>query len=197
MKCCTLVLAALMLVACRPPAPGSATAEEARPSQSSASVKPHRKPDVIFVPTRRITVEAMLKLADVRPGDVLYDLGSGDGRIPIAAAKQFGIRAVGIEIDPARISEAKANARVAGVEHLVSFRNEDLFQADFSEATVVTLYLLPSLNEKLRPKLLRDLKPGARIVSHDFLMGDWPPEERVQVGPDMIFLWTVPERTAR
>jgi cyclopropane fatty-acyl-phospholipid synthase-like methyltransferase len=138
----------------------------------------------------------MLKLAGVRQGDVLYDLGSGDGRIPITAARRFGIRAVGIDIDPQRIAEAQANAQAAGVTHLVTFRNDDLFEADFREASVVTLYLLPSLNEKLRPRLLSQLKPGARIVSHAFDMGDWRPDQTVQADGETIYLWTVPARRA-
>jgi methylase of polypeptide subunit release factors len=147
------------------------------------------------VPTPEIIVDAMLKLGEVKPGDVLYDLGSGDGRIPIAAAKQFGVRAVGIDINPQRIAEANSNAQAAGVTRLVSFRNGDLFEADFSEATVITLYLLPSLNEKLRPKLMQ-LKPGTRIVSHAFLMGEWEPEQTVEVGGTQIYRWTVPPRGA-
>jgi predicted RNA methylase len=155
---------------------------------------PTRAPDVVFVPTPHEVVDAMLKLAEVRDGDVLYDLGSGDGRIPIAAAKKFKVRAVGIDIDPQRIREANANAKAAGVTGEVTFRQEDLFQADFSDATVVTLYLLDSLNEKLRPKLLKELKPGTRIVSHVFRMGDWEPEETQQVSGTTIYRWTIPER---
>jgi cyclopropane fatty-acyl-phospholipid synthase-like methyltransferase len=131
----------------------------------------------------------------VDEGDVLYDLGSGDGRIPITAARRFGIRAVGIDIEPVRIREANANARAAGVTDLVSFRQEDLFEADFGEASVVSLYLLQSLNMKLRPKLLAELRPGTRIVSHAFDMGeDWKPEQVRQVDSSTIYLWTVPER---
>lgn len=155
-----------------------------------------RTPDVIYVPTPQPLVDAMLKMAKVKQGDVLYDLGSGDGRIPITAAKDFGVRAVGIDIDPVRIEEAKANARKAGVTDLVTFRNEDLFQADFSEASVITLYLLDSLNEKLRPKLLSDLKPGTRIVSHAFRMGDWEPEQTQEIDGKTIYFWTVPARGA-
>lgn len=155
---------------------------------------PARQPDVVFVPTPHEVVDAMLKLAEVRDGDILYDLGSGDGRIPIAAAKKFKVRAVGIDIDPQRIREANANARAAGVTDEVAFRQEDLFQADFSDATVVTLYLLDSLNEKLRPKLLKELKPGTRIVSHVFRMGDWEPEQTQQAGGSTIYRWTIPQR---
>lgn len=153
-----------------------------------------RKPDVIFVPTPPEVVDGMLDLAEVRDGDVLYDLGSGDGRIPIAAARKFQVRAVGIDIDPQRIAEANANARAAGVTDEVTFRQEDLFAADFSEASVVTLYLLDSLNQKLRPRLLAELKPGTRIVSHAFSMGDWEPEERRVIDGRTIYRWTVPER---
>lgn len=164
-------------------------------AQPAAAAKPLRSPDVIFVPTPHEVVQAMLKMGEVKKGDVLYDLGSGDGRIPIAAAKQFGVRGVGIDINPDRIREANANAQTNGVTQLVSFRNEDLFEADFKEATVVTLYLLDSLNEKLRPKLLRDLKPGTRIVSHAFRMGDWAPEQQMEVNGNHIYRWTVPARS--
>ena len=154
-----------------------------------------RRPDVIYVPTAPEVVEAMLKIADAKKGDVLYDLGSGDGRIPIAAVQKFGVtKAVGIDIDPERIKEANENARKAGVTRQVSFRNEDLFEANFSEATIVTLYLLNSLNERLRPKLMADLKPGTRIVSHAFRMGDWKPEKTENVNGNMIYSWTIPEK---
>jgi ribosomal protein L11 methylase PrmA len=139
-------------------------------------------------------VEEMLKIADVKKGDILYDLGSGDGRIPVAAAKKFGIRAVGIDIDPDRIREANANAKRNGVEKLVSFRNEDLFKANFREATVVTLYLLPDLNVKLRPRLWKELKPGTRIVSHQFDMAEWKPEKTVELNGRSIYFWTIPAR---
>lgn len=162
-----------------------------QPASQEAGV---RKPDVVYVPTPQPVVEAMLALAEVNENDVLYDLGSGDGRIPITAARLHGIRAVGIDIDPERISEARENARQAGVENLVTFRQEDLFTSDISEATVVTLYLLERLNEKLRPKLLAELKPGTRIVSHAFRMGDWQPEQSQTIGSSNIYLWTVPER---
>lgn len=153
-----------------------------------------RRPDVIYVPTPQPVVDAMLKLAKVRKGDVLYDLGSGDGRIPVTAAKIYGVRATGIDIDPERIAEAKANVAAAGVGNLVTIKQEDLFQADFRDATVVTLYLLDSLNEKLRPKLLAELKPGTRIVSHAFRMGDWEPEATEEVGGSTIYFWTIPTK---
>jgi tRNA G37 N-methylase Trm5 len=151
-------------------------------------------PDVIYVPTPYEVVDEMLKLAGVKKGDVLYDLGSGDGRIPVTAAKKFGIRAVGIDIDPTRIEEAKENARRNGVTKLVEFRNEDMFRAKLGDATVVTLYLLPDLNVKLRPKLLAELKPGSRIISHQFDMGTWKPEKRVELSGRTIYLWTVPTK---
>lgn len=165
---------------------------------------PTRQPDVPYVPTTEPAVETMLKLAGVRKTDVVYDLGCGDGRIVIAAAKTVGARGVGIDINPVRISEAKENAKKAGVEKLVRFEEKDLFQADIHEATVVTLFLLPDVNLRLRPKLLQDLKPGTRIVSNTFDMGDWKAEKEVTVGESdeghygglskRVYLWTVPER---
>ena len=156
--------------------------------------KASRTPDVIFVPTPHDVVEQMLEMAKVKRGDVLYDLGSGDGRIPIAAAKKFGIRAVGIDIDPERIAEANANAKKAGVEKLVTFKQEDLFKTNFSDATVITLYLLPDLNVKLRPRLWAELRPGTRIVSHQFDMGNWKPEKKFEMNGRTLYFWTVPEQ---
>ncbi|HEX2651026.1 MAG TPA: class I SAM-dependent methyltransferase [Burkholderiales bacterium] len=156
-----------------------------------------RSPDVIYVPTPPDVVEEMLRIAEVRKGDVLYDLGSGDGRIPIAAARRYGIRAVGIDIDAERIWEAQQNAHGAGVDRQVEFRREDLFKASFKEATVVTLYLHPEVNVKLRPRLWAELKPGTRIVSHQFGMGDWPPEKTIQVSGRTIYYWTVPAPSDR
>ncbi len=153
-----------------------------------------RPPDVIFVPTPQEVVQGMLKLADVQKGDVVYDLGCGDGRIVVAAAKDFGARGVGIDINPERIAESVANAKAAGVTGAVTFRNEDLFEADIKEASVVTLYLLPSLNLKLRPKLWSELKPGTRVVSQSFDMGDWQPEKEVEIGGHTVYLWKVPAR---
>src|SRR5438128_835985 len=140
-----------------------------------------RQPDVPFVPTTDEAVLAMLKLADVKKSYAVYDLGCGDGRIVIAAAKNYGARAVGVDIDPRRIQEAKENARKAGVEDLVRFEEKDLFQADIHEASVVTLFLLSSVNLKLRPKLLQDLRPGTRIVSNTFDMGDWKADKEFTV----------------
>src|SRR5947207_12307434 len=142
------------------------------------------KLDVPYVPTTEEAVKAMLKLADVKKTDVVYDLGCGDGRIVIAAAKDFGARGVGIDINPVRISEAKENAKKAGVEHLVRFEENDLFQADVHEASVVTIFLLPAINLKLRPKLLKDLKPGTRLVSNTFDMGDWKADKEANVGEE-------------
>jgi len=150
-----------------------------------------REPDVFYVPTPQPVVEAMLKMAKVTDKDVVYDLGCGDGRIPIAAAQEYGARGIGIDIDPARIAEANENAKAAGVTGKVTFLNQDLFTTDFSDATVVTLYLLPSLNERLIPKL-KALKPGTRIVSHAFDMGfSWPPDDRQDVGGKTIYFWVI------
>ena len=156
-----------------------------------------RSPDVVYVPTPQAVVNRMLEIANVNSTDVLYDLGRGDGRIPITAAQKFGIRATGIDINPQRIKEANTNAQTAGVTERVRFLNQDLFQSKFSDTTVVTLYLLPELNIKLRPQLLSQLKTGTRIVSHAFDMGDWKPDrtEQVQVdgrGTSTIYFWTVP-----
>jgi tRNA G37 N-methylase Trm5 len=154
-----------------------------------------RSPDVIFVPTPQNVVEAMLKMANVKQGDVVWDLGSGDGRIPITAVQKFNAtRATGIDIDPQRIKEANENAQKANVTNKVRFLNQDLFTSNFSDATVVTLYLLPSLNEKLRPKLLSELKPGTRIVSHAFDMGDWKPEKTETIDGRTIYFWTIPKK---
>jgi SAM-dependent methyltransferase len=160
-----------------------------------ASTQPTRRPDVIYVPTNDEVVRGMLKLAGVTKDDVVYDLGCGDGRIPVIAARDFGARGVGIDIDPQRVAEANANVKQAGVGNRVQIRQDDLFQADIKEATVVTLYLLQTLNMKLRPKLLADLRPGTRIVSHAFDMGDeWKPEKTEEIGGTRIYLWTVPKK---
>lgn len=154
-----------------------------------------RSPDVIFVPTPQAVVDAMLKMANVTKDDVVYDLGCGDGRIVITAAKQFGARGVGIDIDPQRIKESNANAVTAGVTDKVKFMNADIFADSTSlrEASVVTLYLLPSLNVKLIPKLMKELRPGTRIVSNSFDMGEWEPEKTMEVDGRMIYFWTIPK----
>jgi SAM-dependent methyltransferase len=160
------------------------------PGQSAPKLRP---PDVRYEPSTPAIVKAMLELAGVKKGDIVYDLGCGDGRIAISAYKDFGaVRATGIDIDPERIREARENARKAGVGKRVQFRNEDLFLANFRDATVVTLYLYPWVNMKLRPKLLRELKPGTRIVSHSHDMGEWKPEREIQADGDTIYFWTVP-----
>jgi len=150
--------------------------------------------DVPYVPSPGSIVNGMLKLADVHKGDVVYDLGCGDGRIVIAAAKDFGARGVGVDLNPDRIKEANENARKAGVTGLVSFREGDLFNATMDDATVVTLYLLPSVNLRLKPKLLRDLKAGTRVVSHSFDMGDWKPAREIEVDGRKLYLWIIPDR---
>jgi ubiquinone/menaquinone biosynthesis C-methylase UbiE len=156
-----------------------------------------RPPDVFFLPSTDPVVDAMLKLAQVTKDDVVYDMGSGDGKIVIAAAKQYGARGVGIDIDPARIKEATENARNAGVADRVRFILGDIFDTGvpISDATVVTLYLLPRLNEQLRPRLLAELKPGSRVVSNSFSMGAaWPAEKTATVGNFTIYFWTIPPR---
>ena len=187
----TLISITAALIAAAP-----AAALEPQSPLNVAQAQPRRSqaPDVIFVPTPQEVVDEMLRLANVKKGDVLYDLGSGDGRIPVTAAKKFGVRAVGIDIDPERIQEANENAKKNGVTNLVKFRNEDLFQADFHEATVVTLYLLPDLNVKLMPRLTEQLRPGSRIVSHQFDMGKWRPDKKVELSGRTIYLWTIPAR---
>jgi len=156
--------------------------------------------DVPYVPTHEMVVDEMLKMAQVTGNDVLYDLGSGDGRIPITAAQRFGTRGVGIDLNPQRIREANANAEKAGVTDKVRFIEGDLFETDFSEATVVTLYLLPSVNLKLKPKLL-EMKPGTRVVSHNYNMGDdWKPEQTRTIktpagSTHYVYFWRVPERS--
>jgi ribosomal protein L11 methylase PrmA len=169
----------------------------AQTTPAAQAQAPLRSPDVIYVPTAQSVVDAMLKLAKVTKDDVVYDLGCGDGRIVITAAKQFGARGVGIDIDPKRIQESNANAVAAGVTDRVKFLNTDIFadSTNFSEATVVTLYLLPSLNVRLLPKLLQQLKPGTRIVSNSFDMGDWKAEQELEVDSRTIYFWTVPPRT--
>jgi SAM-dependent methyltransferase len=149
-----------------------------------------KEPDVIYVPTPQPVVEAMLELAQVKAADVVYDLGSGDGRIVITAAKKYGAHGVGIEMDPALVKKARENAAAAGVASRVRFVTADLFTTDLRPASVVTLYLLQSINERLRPKLVRELKPGARVVSHVFNMGpEWPPEQTITVDRSRVFLW--------
>lgn len=150
--------------------------------------------DVPYVETPETVVRRMLEMAAVKPGEFLIDLGSGDGRIPIMAAKEFGARSLGIEIDPARIAQAKENARAAQVSDRVEFREQDLFETDFSQADVLTMYLLTSVNLRLRPRILAEMKPGARVVSHSFRMGDWEPDAAEIDFANMIYFWIVPAR---
>lgn len=161
--------------------------------QLTTSPKPARQADVPYVPTPPEVVAEMLNIAKVNKNDVLYDLGSGDGRIVIEAARRFGTRGVGVDINPELVKEATENAKKAGVSDRVKFVEQDLFKTDFSEATVVTLYLLPEVNLRLRPRLLQQLKPGTRIVSHAFDMGDWKPERVVEVEGRTIYYWVVPK----
>jgi SAM-dependent methyltransferase len=164
---------------------------------ATAPARPAPKLDVVWVPSAPEVITAMMEAAKVGPGDVLYDLGCGEGEIVIAAAKLYGARGVGVDLDPERIRNARANAASAGVTDRVTFIEQDLFKTDVSPATVVTLYLLPELNERLRPKLLSELRPGSRIVSHDFGMGDWVPERTITVPlsrEHRVLLWRVPPR---
>jgi len=201
---CSLLTAAFLTAATPPaPAPGSAPAA---PSAPAGPILPERKPDVIYVPTPRKVVDEMLRMAELTPEDVVYDLGCGDGRIVIAAAQLRGVKAVGYDIDPERVQEARANVRAAGVEHLVRIEQADVFTLDLTGASVITLYLLPQLNVRLMPQLAR-LRPGARILSHNFDMrGAKPVEVRhvtVEPGGDgdffvdedgnhTVYKWVVP-----
>ncbi len=168
--------------------------EPARMLIAQAVEAQRRSPDVVFVPTPNVVVDKMLEMAKVTAKDTVYDLGCGDGRIVITAAQKYNARAVGIDIDPKRIEEATANARAAKVTDKVRFIEGDLFEADITPATVVTLYLLTRLNDKLKPRLLADLKPGTRVVSHAFDMGDWKAEQAVRVNGASVYLWRIPAR---
>jgi len=178
------------------PAPAGTMTPISAWSTRSAQEDVHK--DVPYVPTSPAVVEAMLKLGEVQKGDILYDLGCGDGRIVVMAAQKFGVaRGTGIDIDPDRIKEAQENARQAGVADHVRFIEKNLFDADFNDATVVTLYLLPEVNLKLRPKLLKELKVGSRIVSHEFDMGEWQPDKKVDIDSRVVYLWTVTEKAKK
>jgi tRNA G37 N-methylase Trm5 len=169
----------------------------ARPPAAATGTMPERSLVGLWVPSPPQVIAAMLELAAVHPADVVYDLGAGEGEIVIEAARRSGVRAVGVELDRERVENAEKNARAAGVTDRVMFIERDLFEVDIGEATVVTLYLLPELMRRLKPKLLRELRPGTRIVSHDFGLPDWPPEQTVEVALDRIrrvYLWTVPPR---
>jgi tRNA A58 N-methylase Trm61 len=174
--------------------PGAGRSAVAAPMPVEGLEPAQREPDVIFVPTPEPVVAGMLRLAGVGPADVVYDLGSGDGRIVVAAARDFGARAVGIDIDPVRVREARERVSRAGVADRVEIRQGDLFEVDLSEATVVTLYLLESLNLKLRPKLQAELRPGTRVVSQTFGMGNWKPDAQTQVNGTSLYMWIIPPR---
>jgi SAM-dependent methyltransferase len=176
---------------------GAANAlDPARAILAQATATQPRTPDVIFVPTPNDVVNKMLEMARVTAKDVVYDLGCGDGRIVITAAQKYGARGVGIDIDPQRIREARENVTRGKVAEKVRFVEGDLFETDISEATVVTLYLLTELNLKLRPKLMKELRPGTRVVSHAFAMGDWKPERTEHVNGATVYLWHIPPRQA-
>jgi hypothetical protein len=155
---------------------------------------PAKTPDIHFTPTRQAVADAMLKLAHVSADDVVYDLGSGDGRIVILAAQKYGARGVGVEIDHGLVGISRQIAHDGEVDHRVTFIEGDLFTTDISAATVVTLYLSGSVNKRLEPKLRQELRPGTRIVSHQFPIGDWIPTESIRVSDEDVFLWVVPER---
>ena len=163
-------------------------------SAFAQTAAPSRRPDVIYVPTPEPVVEAMLQVAGVTAKDVVYDLGCGDGRIPVTAARKYGAHGVCFDIDPERIKEANENVAKNNVGNLVKVVHADLFEQDLSGASVITLYLLPSLNVKLMPKLMKELKPGTRIVSHAFDMGDWKPEKELDVDGRKVYFWTIPKK---
>lgn len=193
-----LLLAAALLLVLGGTAPLAGWAQDIDTSETSIlDVAPSSDStvdaDVPFVRTPQSIVNRMLELAEVSENDVVYDLGSGDGRIPITAAQTYGARGVGIEIKPDLVQRARRRAETANVDDKVEFRQGDLFEADIGDASVVTLYLLPDVNERLRPKLLRELEPGTRVVSHGFDMNQWEPDEVIQFQDTYLYLWTIPE----
>lgn len=167
------------------------------PAAAEQTAAPIKKPDVVYVPTPHFVVDVMLKMAKVTSKDIVYDLGCGDGRILIEAAKTYNARGVGFDVDPKRLMEARSGAGKAGVVDRIDFRLEDLFEADISKATVIAIYLLPELNLKLRPKLWRELAVGTRVVSHGYDMGDWVPDEIGLVVQHPIYVWTITEEVKR
>ncbi len=169
---------------------------EARNQFNPAAYAPAPRLDAPYVASETEVVDAMLSLARLRPDDYVIDLGSGDGRILIAAARSNGARGLGVDLDPARIEQANRNARNAGVTGLVSFRQQDLFRTPLQEADVVTLYLSAAVNLRLRPRILSQMRPGTRLVSHEYDMGDWHYDQRLRVGTSTVFLWIVPARIA-
>ena len=178
-------------------APGAAPAQDIdsteTPLLDTSAPDTTVDPDVPFVRTPQRIVNRMLEIANVSGDDVVYDLGSGDGRIPLTAAQTYGAQGVGIEIKPGLVQRARRKAKMAGVADRVEFRQQNLFEADFRDATVVTLYLLPDVNTKLRPMLFEQLEPGTRVVSHGFDMDEWEPDRVVQVDNTYLYLWTIPE----
>lgn len=196
-------VAALLVVACLAAGVGAVAQEAADRQQGAADDRQdaEREPDVPYVSTPMPVVEAMLELARVDRRDSLFDLGSGDGRIVVAAAERYGTPGVGVEIDSGLVARSRESAREAGVEELVSFVRGDLFEVDLRPASVVTLYLLSTVNRRLRPKLLEELRPGARVVSHAFGMGEWPYDTMVRVPPEgergaYVYHWVIPARVA-
>ena len=188
---CASAVCAALAFACE-----SAVAKQPAAARSlllAQSESPQRPLDVPYIATTPEVVNEMLRLGQVDKDDMLYDLGCGDGRIVIAAAKKYGARGVGVDIDPQRVREARANAAKEGVTDKVKFVQQDLFNTDLTGATVVTLYLLPKINLKLRPKLFRELKPGARVVSHNYDMGDWQPDDTITLGKHKVYMWTIRE----
>jgi len=181
-----------MLSACAAAAQDADTSCGAARSGAHPDAAAMHEAEALYLPTPQPVVEAMLRLAKVSRADIVYDLGSGDGRIPIAAARAYGARGVGIELDGRMIERARCNALAAGIERLVEFRQQDLFGADLREATVVTLFLFPEMNRRLLQKLRSELRPGTRIVSHRFGLGDWPPERTIDAGGHTVLLWKVP-----
>ena len=178
-------------------APGAAPAQDIdsteTPLLDTSAPDTTVDPDVPFVRTPQRIVNRMLEIANVSGDDVVYDLGSGDGRIPLTAAQTYGAQGVGIEIKPGLVQRARRKAKMAGVADRVEFRQQNLFEADFRDATVVTLYLLPDVNTKLRPMLFEQLEPGTRVVSHGFDMDEWEPDRVVQVDNTYLYFWTIPE----
>jgi SAM-dependent methyltransferase len=196
MRVTALAILAVIVAACAAAQNAEVRQQTAQQPTPAPTQQPVKK-DVPYVPTPQNVVDEMLTLANVTKDDVLYDLGCGDGRLVITAVKKFGAkRGFGVDIDPQRIAESNENAKTAGVTDRVSFAVQDLFQTDLKDATVVTLYLLPAVNLKLRPKLLSDLKPGTRVVSHSFDMGDWKPDKTITVQPggQILHLWTIPAK---
>jgi SAM-dependent methyltransferase len=183
-------VAAALLAVGLPAHDATAACTSARGAQADAAAM--LEAEVLYLPTPHPVVDAMLRLAGVSRADVVYDLGSGDGRIPIAAARLFGARGVGIELDGRMIERARCNAREAGMERLVEFRQDDLFDADLREATVVTLFLFPEMIQRLMPELRVKLRPGTRIVSHRFGSSTWQPDRTIEADGHALLLWTVP-----